>query len=266
MTTLQTQLRTKTNAATTHLKEWGLQAFAESATDVLMLAQQFKGGGDNGDYLKSKLGGTPSIVVPSAFLERLAPSSKLIVELHLSELLVEEWRGLDGEVLLIFFDLESRDHLIFFARPDSTLLSLNKEKSSLFEPFDEVPASSTFLGVSGQNNKFSGVSLETTSQLIDCYGTFNDLLVVMNQEAELETNGDFIWGQFGGYPDWNQDPELAVRESILLKDGEEWLMLFQANSVGEMQWSDCGSLQFFIRMKDYLDRNFGRVISSVSSG
>src|SRR5204863_9679720 len=47
--------------------------------------------------------------------------------------------------------------------------------------------------------------------------------------------------------------------------GDDWINLLAIDSVGSMQWSDCGHLYFLIRRSDLAKGDFSKVLATVAS-
>jgi hypothetical protein len=63
-------------------------------------------------------------------------------------------------------------------------------------------------------------------------------------------------------PAFDTAGEIADQE---FKDGGDWINLLAIESVGLMQWSDCGHLYFLIRRRDLVKGEFGKAFASVRS-
>lgn len=80
----------------------------------------------------------------------------------------------------------------------------------------------------------------------------------MTDECELISRGYYLGGN------WNNIPQ-DVKEEVTMKSKEDWILLFQLDSIWDKEldfdlcFGDSGSIYFYIRKEDLLQRRFDRV-------
>lgn len=100
------------------------------------------------------------------------------------------------------------------------------------------------------NDRDAYIDLFPENPITKLLGHANSVQGPMEEECQLVTNG-FFCGDSSGY----NDP----RAQDLRKDSDQWVLLFQLDSISDsMMWFDYGKVYFWIRKDDLRDRRFDK--------
>jgi hypothetical protein len=219
----------------------------------------------------SRIGGLPDLPPSVPWPEQGGKLIPLVAQLDLSAIPTFEGSPLPSEGWLYVFaggpdfplavtgliHTGSREALVRHERPadDRALADWSGETV-----YSLVPLGEGRLGVS----LFPGDDHPIWGELSG--DDFNRLFALAASLSPRDTNDDRgrMAGQLLGYLNF---PEGSANDPARIggMEGDDWMLLLEVESVGSMVWSDCGTLDVFVRRSDLQNRDLSTLYAGIYS-